>query len=192
MSHFGGLELNHSSNNTVFCLHGCQSPKNRVSGGLPVHKILQNTNLISISYILYVRYRKSIMPVTRQVCPIIHLCNASVSYAVRYSKAKISRPYQFSYNRSWLYFQTKDKWLQYWLTIFYPNLQVFQKQIHRGLINFPYLVGYFPDKQTVRHFGCTCSKFIIGLILFIDVRAFQYAQANNFACLFWNLCRNNN
>ena len=89
------LGVQYSSNNTVFCLHGCQSPKNRVSGGLPVHKILQNTNLISISYIFYVRYRKSMMPVTRQVCPIIHLCNASVSYAVRYSKAKISRPYLF-------------------------------------------------------------------------------------------------
>ena len=36
-SHFGVSVLNHSSNNTVFCLHGlCKVSKSRVSGGLPV------------------------------------------------------------------------------------------------------------------------------------------------------------
>ena len=34
---FGVLVLNHSSNNTVFCLHGfLESQKNSVSGGVPV------------------------------------------------------------------------------------------------------------------------------------------------------------
>ena len=36
-SHLGGSVLNHSFNNTVFCLHGlCKVSKSRVSGGLPV------------------------------------------------------------------------------------------------------------------------------------------------------------
>ena len=37
MSHFWDLVLNHSSNNTVFCLHSfVRVSKNRVSRGLPV------------------------------------------------------------------------------------------------------------------------------------------------------------
>jgi hypothetical protein len=37
LSHFGTLVLNHSSSNTVFCLHGfVRVSKNSVSGGLPV------------------------------------------------------------------------------------------------------------------------------------------------------------
>ena len=48
MSHFGVLELNHSSNNMIFCLHGfVRVSKNRVCGGLPV----LNLKSVNLQYI---------------------------------------------------------------------------------------------------------------------------------------------
>ena len=48
LSHFGVLELNHSSNNMIFCLHGfVRVSKNRVCGGLPV----LNLKSVNLQYI---------------------------------------------------------------------------------------------------------------------------------------------